>query len=385
MAKTKVEINPGDIYGRYTIIKEVGKNKRGEILVLCECSCPDKTRKVVVFYRLMIGTTKSCGCKKRDFAINMHGEVKIGEKFNKLTILEEAGRNKHGSRMVLCECDCINKTQKILNYRYVRIGHTKSCGCSFIESHKNRRKDWIGKKIGRLTIVGEIKGLKQRRVIATCECDGNIETKEYSLGSLTRNRKRVNSCGCLSTEQKTNQVKDYQEKHQLFCKVEEIRDIKDGVGIEVKCKNGNCDKWFKPTQNQIYSRLAALENPASLGTECNFYCSDDCKHSCILYYLRSDPNTKSEANLNAPTGYELAIWREENLQRQRDVYGYNFCTINENHLSDDLIAHHIDPKKLEPGLALDPENCIIVCRECHDELHKGGCSTGKLANVVCTY
>lgn len=283
------------------------------------------------------------------------------------------------------------KTRREVIINGLMSGKSLSCGCyrkeRMSEVRLNSGKDYVGQVFGKLTILYEVERNKRgkRQIMARCSCDGNID--KYNLGSLTSGN--TNSCGCYNIEKikETHrfQVKDYQEKYPLFCKVEEIRDCKNESGVEVRCKNSSCRKWFHPTREQLLNRVSVIEKPGRfpLGAEYNFYCSDECKYSCILYGLRSDPYEIKEVNLNQPTSYELAIWREENLRLQRDEFGYNFCTINEDHDNTDLIAHHIDPKKLEPGLALDLENCIIVCRECHDELHKGECSTGALAGIKC--
>lgn len=36
-----------------------------------------------------------------------------------------------------------------------------------------------------------------------------------------------------------------------------------------------------------------------------------------------------------------------------------------------LCAHHIKSQKAYPKLALDPDNCICVCLQCHRDLHNG--------------
>lgn len=52
----------------------------------------------------------------------------IGEKFNKLTVIEESDNksNKRGKRY-LCQCDCGN--QVVVRSDLLKSGNTKSCGC----------------------------------------------------------------------------------------------------------------------------------------------------------------------------------------------------------------------------------------------------------------
>lgn len=51
----------------------------------------------------------------------------IGQKFNKLTIIAKAGRNKHGAQLWWCQCDC--KEYIILKKDAFTNGNTQSCGC----------------------------------------------------------------------------------------------------------------------------------------------------------------------------------------------------------------------------------------------------------------
>ena len=51
----------------------------------------------------------------------------IGNRYNRLTVLSEAGVNVNRYKMVLCRCDC--GTEKEIEARVVFKGTTKSCGC----------------------------------------------------------------------------------------------------------------------------------------------------------------------------------------------------------------------------------------------------------------
>ena len=53
----------GENFGRLTIVKVVGRDQASKVLVQCTCECGSV---VVVRYNNLSGTTKSCGCLKRD-------------------------------------------------------------------------------------------------------------------------------------------------------------------------------------------------------------------------------------------------------------------------------------------------------------------------------
>ena len=50
-----------------------------------------------------------------------------GTVFGRLTIVREAGLDKHGRKLWLCQCVCRNET--VVAGFLLRSGHTRSCGC----------------------------------------------------------------------------------------------------------------------------------------------------------------------------------------------------------------------------------------------------------------
>lgn len=315
-------------------------------------------------------------------------KINPGDKFGRWTVVEEVKQRGY-RRYFLCECSCPLKTRKENTLNTLRRGESLSCGCLRNETNSKRSfgtgKDFTWSVFGRLTVLYEAERTKsnQRQMICKCSCDGNIDT--YRLNHLTSGKTK--SCGCYSVEKTVERssckAEDYYQRHPLFCQIEEIRDNPRGSGIEARCKNSECRKWFEPTKRQLNNRIMAIEKPnlKQLGTEKNFYCSDECKGGCISYRSHSDPYAIDEINPNTPTDNELRTWREEVLKQQKQEHGSNFCIKCQS--TENLAAHHIDPKKLEPFFALDPENGFVTCYECHDEFHKGECSTGTLANKVC--
>lgn len=381
----------GKTYGRLTVLSEDIRENSKDRHVWCKCSCNGNID-VYNLSRLRNGTTTSCGCyaaeKTRERSVNrkkyFNYDQYIGKIYGRLKILEFATEKCTRSK-VICKCSCDDEIIKKIRLDGLLSGAVISCGCYQREIVKEKAESFIGCKFGRLTVICDIEDEKfsNRRVLAKCDCDGNI--KGYFLNSLKNGM--TTSCGCYNKEVQENKAprkKDLENKYPFFCKVEEVVDNPDGPGILVKCKNNNCGKLFRPTYRQLDCRINAVENVGrlSLGTENNFYCSDECKHSCLLFNLRSDPFERKEVSDNVPTSNELKIWSDEVLKRQYSEYGYNFCTKCQG--EDNLAAHHIDPKKIEPFYALDPENGIVFCRDCHlNDAHSGTCSTGALANKVC--
>ncbi len=136
----------------------------------------------------------------------------VGQKFNKLTIIEELQPEIDNSgssrRIVKVACSCGNEAIKKL--KYLKSGETKSCGsCPLVDSGEvyngkvvhlsDQTKDepsLIGKTFGRLEVVdaGYISG-KTRLIKVKCSCGNQtllIKTRVVCGETL--------SCGCLKVE-----------------------------------------------------------------------------------------------------------------------------------------------------------------------------------------
>ena len=74
------------------------------------------------------------------------------EKFGMLTLLGDAGTNKHGKRLWKLRCDCGGTTVAIATE--VRNKHTKSCGC---QKRKGNRKTHGQRRSRLYTIWGNMK------------------------------------------------------------------------------------------------------------------------------------------------------------------------------------------------------------------------------------
>lgn len=159
---------------------------------------------------------------------------------------------------------------------------------------------------------------------------------------------------------------------------EEVRPFinKDNIKLlGVKCTK--CNKWFIPKRSAVITRISALVGRDSgRNRECRFYCSEECKNVCGIYRKRINCDINTKQKEYSYTQEELQIWSQEVMTRAN--YACEICGEPVEH------AHHIQPKKLEPGLALDPENGVALCRNCHHKYgHSDECSTGKLANTIC--
>lgn len=124
----------------------------------------------------------------------------IGEKFNKLTIINLDKKDKRNKKYYLCKCDCGNT--KVVRYDCLTSNNTKSCGCSLKESAKknghNNFKNLTGKRFGRLIVLNLAeKTDKYNTKYYLCKCDCG---KEKIIRGSQLTTGKTKSCGCLNLE-----------------------------------------------------------------------------------------------------------------------------------------------------------------------------------------
>ena len=142
----KVTKHIGDVFGRLTIIENLGTRQEGPHGIwvryyLCQCECGNK---IEARCGDLGGKIKSCGCMRREVhrgAGNPKKEIKIGDKYDRLTVIEDLGTQHIGNqgartRYYLCECECGNR----IEIRAGDIGaKTGSCGCLQRDRAANQR------------------------------------------------------------------------------------------------------------------------------------------------------------------------------------------------------------------------------------------------------
>ncbi len=150
------------------------------------------------------------------------------------------------------------------------------------------------------------------------------------------------------------------------------RDPDNPKFLQVKCKNHNCGKWFNPTNREVRNRIRSINQSVErTHGECNFYCSAECKESCPLYNLKSDPNNRSKNN----TSRDNLPDQLREFVLELDNYECQMCGAKEEDGAT-LECHHIVAYRLDKMLSADADNCITLCNKCHDEIHRmDGCTS----------
>ncbi len=126
--------------------------------------------------------------------------------------------------------------------------------------------------------------------------------------------------------------------------------------LEVRCMY--CNQWHTPTNVAVQGKIRAIHGHVS--GELNFYCSGNCKKACPTY---------NQAKY--PKGFKQDTSREvqaalRKLVLERDGWACVKCKSTEQGLH----CHHIQGVELNPVESADMDNCITVCKECHNDIHK---------------
>ena len=144
--------------------------------------------------------------------------------------------------------------------------------------------------------------------------------------------------------------------------------------LQVKCRY--CGKWTNITYLQLDNRLKSINcDPSEPKGNSYFYCSESCKKAC--------PSFKKQKYLR---GYEPAPSREvqpelRKLVLERDNWTCQKCGKSKEEYPElELHCHHIFPLNEDPAGSADIDNCITLCKECHQKIHKevAGCKYNEL-------
>lgn len=172
----------GQKFGELTVLEYVGNGK-----YLCECSCENKTRKIIGGSHLKGGYTKTCGHKNGSTALKNMVGLEVGN-----FIVESYAGNSHWN----CKCKTCGsiKVQRGWELRKGKIGHCEVCGAD------PRRDKLEGTTIGYLQIN---KYLGHKKYSTTCLLCGN----DYEMFTENIKNSKYKCCErCANTNLKVNDL-----------------------------------------------------------------------------------------------------------------------------------------------------------------------------------
>ncbi len=189
-----INITPGQKIGRWTVLDDYIKVRRGEKKWLCRCECG--TERYVLERSLKHGASQSCGCLRKEAAEKAVAHDLAGKTFGDLTVKERSAlSHKNGGIWWICECSCSNMCE--VPATLLVKGRKTHCG------GKNHEKNYFytditGQRFGRLVALHHTdKRDSTGGVIWYCRCDcGNEIDVPYNNLVYTNQQ----SCGCKKKE-----------------------------------------------------------------------------------------------------------------------------------------------------------------------------------------
>jgi len=183
-------------------------------------------------------------------------------------------------------------------------------------------------------------------------------------------------------EDNTEQRKQYlTSPYKLDDTTQYLKDIKiyeshtidkDG-DVNFKCTY--CGIYYKTTRLEAQNRLAAINGKGgSNGVENRFYCSDQCKQECPIYWQHL------YTKYNKPTSLSREVQPQlRQMVLLRDNYTCQKCKKHKDNLDVGLHCHHIWPINESPITSADIDECMTLCVNCHKYIHMNvpGCGYGE--------
>lgn len=198
-ARTIPKVKIGQKIGRWTIQGDFILNSRKERKWLCRCDCG--TERYVLERSLLYGGSVSCGCFRRERALETNSPDLTDQQFGELTVIRKVENTKHNSTQWLCKCSC--GADYVVQGSLLVTGRRTHCGC---KTDRGRPADITGKKFNRLTALYISKRNDPKDgVIWHCRCDCGNEVDVPYNSLVFCNQK---SCGC--------QKKEHDQKLQTF-------------------------------------------------------------------------------------------------------------------------------------------------------------------------
>ena len=116
--------------GRWTVLGSVVESTSSKRKWLCRCDCG--TERYVLERSLLYGGSSSCGCLRREKALETISHDLTGQIFEELTVIHKAEhQRKNGGVWWTCQCTCGNTID--VSYNCLVYSSMKNCGCQKIE------------------------------------------------------------------------------------------------------------------------------------------------------------------------------------------------------------------------------------------------------------
>jgi hypothetical protein len=261
------------------------------------------------------------------------------------------------------KCNEIKSIDEFGISKSAKDGHNFNCKQCRKQHYINNREDIIEKSRQYYIDNKKDVSLYQKQYYIDNKKDISLYKKQYRTDNIDYIKKKSKQYRTDNIDYIKNKCKQYHKYHALYetyahqlTMEEEPRLADDGVALEVRCKY--CGKYFKPTNMSISSRILSING--NYTSDNSLYCSDNCKKSCGTYGQKVYPK-----------GFKTNTSREvqpqlRKLVLERDIWMCQKCS----DINAQLHCHHFEGIEINPIESADIDNCITLCKACHNIIHK---------------
>lgn len=188
------KIQPGYRIGKIEVLKSTDDRKNGYTVWQCKCVCGNEL--FLDTRALQRGTITDCGCYTK---VRPGQKDLTGQRFGKLVCLAPTDkRGSSGGTVWQCKCDCGTSCMAVSTQ--LTNGYKRSCGCL----SKPPRKDWVGKRFGKLTVLA-YDSKNNGSHFWQCKCDCG---REAVVSQSNLKNGHTTSCGCIANPANTRHFVD---------------------------------------------------------------------------------------------------------------------------------------------------------------------------------
>ena len=289
----------GQHFGRLTALEIDHIDEKHKVYWRCSCSCGNEA--VVLGILLTNGSTKSCGCLKREAPAKNSAVDHTGERFGMLTAIERLPNYKgNGRTYYRCICDCGG--EKLVSGSGLVAGKTKTCGC-----------------------------ISKRKFILSQVTDRDYNTHDSSYlvyKHTTPNNKVYIGITHQSTERRWQNGKGYETQSRFWKAIKKYRweNIKHQIIAENLTEEEACKleesliKQYKSTDPKFgYNTYEGGNSGKSLVTP-------------VIQYYHDEPVNFFESISSAAKAFHVTIASVRNyISGKTTIPGYTFKTLPEMH------------------------------------------------------
>ena len=190
--KTAVNLT-GQRFGRLVALYPLEERKNNKIIWHCHCDCGQECEVCSAY--LLNGSTKSCGCLKKENAkiMGMNNAKDLTYwRFGYLVALHPTKQRLSNGIIWECQCDCGNK--HFASASDLIRGKIKSCGCQRYNKEM-LIKDIIGQRFGKLVVFSRDDKDSDGSYNYLCQCDCGVIKK---INGVSLRCGITTSCGCIT-------------------------------------------------------------------------------------------------------------------------------------------------------------------------------------------